>query len=44
MERNCSIAFHIILIRSANFDWLASIDSHMGIIIRRDIYKEKKKE
>lgn len=41
MECNCSIAFLIIFVRPANFDWLASVSSHMGIIIRRRIYNQK---
>lgn len=43
MECNCSIAFLIIFIRPANFDWLTSISSHMGIIIRRGIYNQKRR-
>jgi len=44
MECNCSIAFLIVFIRPVNFDWLASIDSYTGVITRRGIYNQKKKE
>lgn len=43
MECNCSIAFLAVFVRPANFDWLASINSHTGIIIRRGIYNQKKR-
>lgn len=44
MECNCSIAFIVIFVRPANFDWLASISSLTGLIVRRGIYNQKKKE